>query len=328
MHFYASVTRYSPSQALMMRRKIPSTQALICFEAAAKHLSFSHAAQALYMSQSALSRQIQQLEDFLQLKLFLRGKHGVQLSPAGRDYYQHISPHLAALEHSTCDLISHQGLGGSLKLGVVPTFASRWLLPRLSRFNQLHPEINIHLETRTQPFLFSEQLFDGAIFAGTPEQISNWPGTRAIFLMSEEVVPVCADQLIQRHFPATDAALSIAQLAQLPLLQQSTRPQIWADFFQTAAYPHPQPLKGQSYELFSMLAIAASHALGVALIPAMLIEKELQSGELKIASSHRLAGKRAYYFIYSALHQQPLLETFADWLQQQLHHPTCHSLAD
>ena len=307
-----------------MRRKIPSLQALICFESAAKHLSYSHAAQQLCISQSAVSRQIQQLEAFLSLALFERSKYGVRLTQAGQDYYQSIKAHLNGLEQSSLDLISHKGLGGRLRLGVVPTFATRWLVPRLADFHAQHPEISIHLETRTQPFLFTEHHYDAAIFAGTAEQIDNWPGIQATYLMPETLIAVCSAALLRQHFPnrpsePADALLSMAQLAQLPLLQQSTRPHIWADFFAAAGFSHPQPQEGTSYELFSMLALAASHHQGVALIPKMLIEKELQSAELVIASAQRLTGKRAYYFIYPSQTRQHLASKFEHWLLQQIH---------
>ncbi len=135
-----------------MRRSIPSIQGLICFESAAKHLSYTYAAQELCITQSAVSRQIQQLEDFLGVELFIRTRHGVELTIAGQQYFKSIKPYLLGLEKCTADVISHKGLGGTLKLGVVPTFATRWLLPKLHLLNQKHPEITVHLETSTKPF--------------------------------------------------------------------------------------------------------------------------------------------------------------------------------
>ncbi|MCU4640822.1 LysR family transcriptional regulator [Acinetobacter courvalinii] len=307
-----------------MRRMIPSLQSLICFEAAAKHKTYTHAAQELSMTQSAVSRQIQQLEEFLNLPLFHRVRHGVELTVAGEQYLKNIKTHLLGLEHSTLDLMSHQGLGGTLKLGVVPTFATRWLLPRLHRFNEKYPEITIHLETSTKPFLFSEQIFDAAIYAGTPAQVENWPGTTAHFLMQEDVVAVCSPTLIRKFFPdliqnqsPSTLDLSPAQLSQLPLLQQTTRPAIWKEWFDSLAYNAPYAMEGQRHELFSMLAVAATHHLGVALIPQMLIEKELSRGELMIVSSHKLSGSRCYYFVYAEQPHNPIMLKFIEWLEQE-----------
>lgn len=307
-----------------MRRMIPSLQSLICFEVAAKHKTYTHAAQELSMTQSAVSRQIQQLEAFLNLPLFHRVRHGVELTVAGEQYLKNIKTHLLGLEHSTLDLMSHQGLGGTLKLGVVPTFATRWLLPRLHRFNEKYPEITIHLETSTKPFLFSEQIFDAAIYAGTPAQVENWPGTTAHFLMQEDVVAVCSPILIRKFFPdliqnqsPSTLDLSPEQLSQLPLLQQTTRPAIWKEWFDSLAYNAPYAMEGQRHELFSMLAVAATHHLGVALIPQMLIEKELSRGELMIVSSHKLSGSRCYYFVYAEQPHNPIMLKFIEWLEQE-----------
>ena len=101
-----------------MRRMIPSLQSLICFEAAAKHLSYTFAAQELHLTQSAISRQVQQLEDFLGLNLFNRTRHGVELTQAGEHYYKNFKTHLLGIEQSTLDLMSHKGLGGTLNWGL------------------------------------------------------------------------------------------------------------------------------------------------------------------------------------------------------------------
>jgi LysR family transcriptional regulator, glycine cleavage system transcriptional activator len=306
-----------------MRRQIPPMQSLLCFTTAARHLSYTHTAQELFMSQSAVSRQIQHLESFLDLQLFNRTRHGVELTQAGQHYYQSIMPHLEGLERASLDMKSHKGLGGILKIGVVPTFATRWLLPKLHFFNQLHPEITIHLETSTKPFLFHENIFDAAIYAGTTSQIEHWPGTQTHYLMPEDVIAVCSPALIQQHFPELKPHeqrlnLTPEQLAQLPLLQQTTRPSIWHEWLQGAGIPHPNPYDGQRHELFSMLAVAATHNMGLALIPQMLIETELKTGSLVIASTYQLQGSRSYYLVQSDQEISPLLPKFVDWLKHLL----------
>lgn len=314
-----------------MRRNIPSLQGLLCFEAAAKHCSYTHASQSLFITQSAVSRQIQQLEEFLGITLFNRTRHGVELTHAGHQYYQSIKPYLVGLEQSTLDIISHKGLGGTLKLGVVPTFATRWLLPKLHRFNQRHPEITVHLETSTKPFLFNDNIFDAAIYAGTKQQIEHWPGTQTHFLMPEDVVPVCSPELIQNYFPEAQMIdrfcydLSHEQIKQLPLLQQTTRYGIWQEWFQKHQINHPKPHDGQRHELFSMLAVAAHHGMGMALIPEMLIEDELNSGELVIVSNHKLVGVRAYYLVHSSQESTLIIQKFVDWIKQELSKNINHS---
>lgn len=307
-----------------MRRNIPSLQSLICFESAAKHSSYTHASQELFITQSAVSRQIQQLEVFLGVTLFSRTRHGVEMTEAGKQYAKSIKPFLQGIEKSTADIMSHKGLGGTLKLGVVPTFATRWLLPKLHKLNQQYPEITVHLETSTKPFLFNENIFDAAIFAGTQQQIEHWPGITAHYLMDEEVVPVCSPQLIQQRFPNAKMHnnysydLSDDELLQLPLLQQTTRPSIWQEWFQAHQIEHSKPFDGQRHELFSMLSVAASHGMGMALIPQMLIESELQKNELVIASSKKLHGSRKYYLVHSSQDHSPHISKFVAWVLLEL----------
>ena len=307
-----------------MRRNIPSLQSLICFESAAKHSSYTHASQELFITQSAVSRQIQQLEEYLGVNLFSRTRHGVELTEAGKQYAKGIKPYLQGIEKSTADIMTHKGLGGTLKLGVVPTFATRWLLPKLHKLNTQHPEITVHLETSTKPFLFNENVFDAAIFAGTQQQIEHWPGIQAHYLMDEEVVPVCSPALIQNRLPEAvmqneySYDLSDEELLLMPLLQQTTRPSIWQEWFQAHQIQHPKPFDGQRHELFSMLSVAASHGMGMALIPQMLIESELQKKELVIASSKKLQGSRKYYLVHSSQDSSPQIQKFVDWVMQEL----------
>lgn len=114
-----------------MRRKIPPLQTLVCFDAAARHESYTRAAQELALTQSAVSRQIGTLEAFLGVALFRRTRHGVALTASGAAYARQTAKRLEAMERDTLDAMAHQGEGGSLSLAAVPTFATRWLMPRL-----------------------------------------------------------------------------------------------------------------------------------------------------------------------------------------------------
>lgn len=296
-----------------MRRKIPSTQALVCFEAAARHESYTRAAQELALTQSAVSRQVTTLESFLGLSLFRRTRHGVQLTSAGAEYARQIGRQLDAMERDTLDAMAHQGEGGALQLAAVPTFATRWLIPRLPGFMRLHPDITVHIETRTRPFMFNDTPFDAALWAGTPEQAANWAGTQRTVLMPEDVVPVCSPALI-----APKRALTPEAVAQLPLLQQSTRPDGWRQWFDAQGVEAPRARSGPRYELFSMLAAAAAHGLGVALMPRMLIEAELANGELVVACPRALRGERNYYLVIPEGNtQRPTLALLLGWLRAE-----------
>jgi len=293
-----------------MRRKIPSLQALACFDAAARHESYTRAAQELALTQGAVSRQITALEEFVGVALFRRTRHGVLLTASGRDYATQVASRLAALEQDTLDVMSHQGLGQVLQLAAVPTFATRWLIPRLPEFKAQHSDITVHIETRTRPFMFADTPFDAALFAGTPEQVTNWAGTRAIKLLDEVVLPVCAPGLLQGA-----PSLSPEAMTDLPLLQQSTRPLAWRQWFEAQGVAAPQALSGARFELFSMTAAAAVHGLGVALVPKLLVDAELARGDLVVACDQPLPSNRAYYLVRPERDDNaPATQIFLDWL--------------
>ena len=199
-------------------------------------------------------------------------------------------------------------------MAAVPTFATRWLIPRLPDFARQQPDVVVHIETRTRPFLFSDAEFDAALYAGTPAQVANWAGTRAVLLLREDVVPVCSPKLLPRGKAVTAAAVE-----KLPLLQQSTRPDGWRQWFDAQQVDAPQARSGPRYELFSMLATAASHGLGVALMPPMLIEDELARGDLVVACDKPLSGERNYYLVTPEQeNDRPLLTVFGAWLKGQV----------
>ncbi len=293
-----------------MRRKIPSLQALACFDAAARHESYTRAAQELALTQSAVSRQITGLETYLGQSLFRRTRHGVALTECGSAYARQIAPRLQALERDTLEAMSGQGAQQSLLLAAVPTFASRWLIPRLPGLARECPQLVVHIETRTRPFLFADTDFDAALYAGTPQQVRDWAGTRSTLLLPEDLVPVCAPSLI----PAGRRMLP-GELADMPLLQQSTRPHAWRQWFHSASVLAPKALAGPRYELFSLTVAAAVCAMGVALVPRLLVEHELASGQLVQACAHALIAERAYYLV-TPQHRdrKAALEHFMDWL--------------
>jgi DNA-binding transcriptional LysR family regulator len=296
-----------------MRRQLPSIQALICFESAAKHASFTKAAQELALTQGAVSRQVSSLEDMLGVSLFKRDRHGMQLTQTGERYYKNISNRLHGLERDTLDIMGGNGLGNNLTIAAVPTFASRWLVPRLTEFSKLFPTTHIHIETRTRAFMFNDSGMDAAIYAGTPEQVLQWAGTEATKLFDEEVIPVCSPSLLKRNRPLTPE-----QISKMPLLQQSTRPEAWRQWFNTQGLDPSQSMAGPRYEQFSMQVAAAQCGLGVSLMPTILVTDELATGQLVVACNKPLSGLRAYYFVQpqSALQLEASVH-FKKWLSQQ-----------
>lgn len=291
-----------------MRRRIPSTAALICFEAAARHESFTKASTELFLTQGAVCRQIANLEDFLDVRLFRRSKRGVKLTEAGLSYSRRVAAQLDAVERETLAVMGQQG-ASTLELAVVPTFGTQWLLPRLKDFQRCHPQITVNLTNRTRPFLFADTDFDAAIYFGD----GDWPGTQTCRLMEEHPVPVCSPVLMEGGL-----ALAPARIAELALLQQSTRPYAWRQWFASLELNVARDLGGPRYELFSMLAQAAVHQMGLALIPPFLIQRELNEGSLVIANAHTLSNTKAYYLAVPDRHRElASLKIFREWLLQQ-----------
>lgn len=285
-----------------MRRKIPSTVALSAFESAARHQSFTKAADELAVTQSAICRQIATLEEFLDVKLFRRGRRGVALTEAGATYSRQVSARLDEVERDALALMARGGQGGTLELAVVPTFATKWLLPRMPQFAGAHPGITFNMTSQTRPFMFADTRFDAAIYAGP----AAWPGTESLFLMRENLVPVCSP------------ALGPVDWRKHTLLQQSTRPYAWRDWFASCGLQIDGDMSGPRFELFSMATEAAVHGMGVALLPRFLIEDELRRGVLVEAVSHEYLNERSYYLIYpEGKSENAVLSSFRNWLGMQ-----------
>ncbi|MEK1907311.1 MAG: LysR substrate-binding domain-containing protein, partial [Pseudomonas sp.] len=172
-----------------------------------------------------------------------------------------------------------------------------------------HPEVTVHLTNRTRPFLFADTGFDAAIYYGDAE----WSGTEAHVLMPESLQPVCSPSLLGAR-----GAFSAEELATLPLLQQTTRPYAWRQWFNAQGLSVPRDMTGPRYELFSMLAQAAAHGMGVALIPPFLIQRELAEGSLVAAHPTVFdSSDKAYYLmIPERKAESAALRAFRDWLLQ------------
>lgn len=289
-----------------MRRKIPSTMALMVFEAAARHQSYTKAAQELSVTQSAVCRQVGGLEDFLGVRLFRRSHRGVALTEAGLQYRRQVARRLDDVERDTLALMAGRGGGGTIELGVVPTFATRWLLPRLPDFVREHPGIQINLSARTRPFLFEDSGLDAAIHAGS----GGWPGTESVFLMTESLVAVASPTLLGGR-----RSLAAADWSRVTLLQQSTRPDAWRQWFASRGMTVDGDMAGPRMELFSMLTEAAIRGLGVALVPRGLVDEELSRGQLVIVARHEFVSDRRYLLIYPErkADDAPLV-IFRNWL--------------
>ncbi|OLL27889.1 LysR family transcriptional regulator [Burkholderia sp. SRS-W-2-2016] len=292
----------------MRKFRIPNMGALLAFEAAARHESFTLAARELFLTESAVSRQINTLESNLGVRLFARVKQRVVLTRAGKVYSAQVRRSLEQLDRDTLSIIAHGSGGGYLELAVLPTFASQWLIPRMDAFNRQYPDVRVNMGVRTATFAFADTPFEAAIHYGKP----TWPGTSADFLFSEEVVPVCAASLLKQ--PVRHAA----DLLDYPLLHSTTRPDGWASWFASLDIDDNRAMQGVRYELHTMLISAAAAGLGIALVPRFFVDKQLQQFGLVMPFEAPAVADAAYYLVYPTelSHGKPLA-SFREWLLRE-----------
>jgi LysR family glycine cleavage system transcriptional activator len=295
-----------------MHRTLPPIELLRAFEACARHLSVSRAAEELHLTQSAVSRQVAALEALLELKLFRRIHRRLTSTLAGAAYAPEVRAILSGLETATLELMAHGGAGGTLNLSVVPTFGTRWLVPRLPRFLAAHPNLTINLqnfETRPRRLDFAAEHVHAAIWYGE----APWPGTQGLRLLGEQVVPVCAPKLVQSGSFAPNA------LGSYVLLQNTTRPRAWVEWLTAAGAKNVDGLRGPKFQHMAMIIEAAAVGLGVALAPRFMVSDDLAAGRLVVLCDRPLQSTKAYFLIYPDENQNlPSLRAFRDWLIEEI----------
>lgn len=289
-----------------MRRTLPPTHDLACFEAVVRHGGVTRAAEELNLTQSAVSRRIGSLESLLGEKLFVREKQRLTPTPAAEEYAQELSGLLNRIEVATTHFLAHGRKGGVLTVACLPTFGSRWLVPRLGRFLAAHPTIDINLISKIKPFSFDDEPAHVAIHFGLP----HWPGAKLRYLMDEYVVPVCAPSLVPEG-PLED----VEDLRRFTLIQHTTRPYLWRDWLRHVGASAVNGLAGPKFEYYSLVIQAALAGIGVALLPEFLIREELDAGLLVMPVARRMRCSEAYYVVYQTKYEGHVNVTaFADWL--------------
>ncbi|WP_294927947.1 LysR family transcriptional regulator [uncultured Paracoccus sp.] len=290
----------------LSRSRIPDLAQLQAFEAAARYESFTHAATELNLSQSAVSRQIRELEARLGLELFERVRQRVILSENGKRLLADARALLERAEDMTLRALGSRGLTGVLSVATLPTFGSRWLIPRIPAFLASEPGVQASIASRAAPFDFAVEPFDIAIHFGRP----SWPQASCTFLCDEVVIPVAAPGI---------ASGDPAEVAALPLLQITHRPRLWAQWFDLQGIEARNAYNGHRFDSFSMLISAAIAGLGVALLPACLIETELAAGQLQPVADRPLTTDQCYYTVVpDGKTGNPLVSGFQDWLGAQM----------
>ena len=287
-----------------MRRVLPSMTALQAFDAAARAGSFTAAARELNLTQGAVSKRIIALEELLGVPLFARQGHAVVLTDAGRSYAKEVRRALEIVMAASLRVLTNPD-GGTLELAVLPTFGTRWLMPRLGDFLARHPRIQVNVTTKLAPFDFRLAGLHAAIHYGKP----NWPHAECTYLMGEQVTPVCSPGFKARH--AIDEP---ADLLDLPLLHITSRAGAWTAWFAGQGLTCEDP-GGMAFEQFLTAAQAAVADIGVALLPRFLVEYEISRGELVVAVDRPFRSSFGYHLAVPRDRARALpVVAFRQWL--------------
>lgn len=288
------------------RRLTPSMSLLLVFEAAARHENYARAAEELSLSQSAISRQIQTLEDQLGVPLFRREGRSVRLTQAARRYFVELSGALGRIRGATLQLMSHQVGAGTFQLATLPTFGSKWLLPRLHKFYETHPGVNIHIHSRIGSINFQGEDIDAAITVGT----GDWRDLTAHRLYNEFLIAVASPSACNEPDIPPSPLWAIKQT----LLGVASNQHAWSEWFAHYQLDHREMRVGPSFELTSHLIQAVRAGMGIGLVPKVLVEDELSRKEL-ISIGDAITSQRSYYFVYPPINETlPPLVAFRDWL--------------
>jgi len=291
-----------------MRRHLHHLNALRFVEAAARHLSFTAAADELHVTQAAVSHQVRGLEQALGLPLFERRPRQVRLTAAGERLLGVLSGSFDRIDELLAELKRGPALAQSLQLTVTPSFSSRWLMPRLPRFWDAHPEIELHLHHSTQG--------DALARGGGAEAAVVWaaeppPRLWAQRLFGTALTPVCAPTLPRPGQPLATPA----DLRHYPLLHEDSR-EDWARWMRAAGVGDAPVRQGQLIDDSNALLLAAMAGRGVALARLALVEDELRDGRLLRPFMQSIEADGAYWLVTTpAVAQQPRFQALAGFMQ-------------
>lgn len=286
----------------------PPFAALRALEAAARHLNFTRVAEELNVTQSAVSHQIRHLEDLWGLKLFDRPPRGLVLTRNGQALAPLVRKFLDDLE-GTLETLQTEVTRSPLRVDMLQSFSVKWLVPRLGRFHDEHPDIDIWISTHAEVIDFASHDIDVAIRLGH----GNYPGLTSTLLLREYVFPVCSPSFMNRP----DAPNEPADLLKVPLLLRlgdPARPN-WEHWFNVAGVTVPAIVDGSRFPDTNMALQAAITGQGVALARSAHVGDDLKAGRLVRLFDVDFRSDVAYYLVYPNAKAENLrIIAFRDWL--------------
>lgn len=290
-----------------MPRRLPPLNALKAFEAAARHESFTRAAEELCVTQGAVSHQVKALEEELGIKLFNRERHGLAITAAGTDYLVIVRDAFDRIAMGTERLVQRQH-SGVLTLSTSPDFAAKWLVNRLGRFAEAHPEIDLRVSATMHHVDFAQEDVDLAVRHGD----GNWVGLHVERLSAEELFPVCSPKIL-----AGRRIEKPSDLLKFPLLRLDTDKE-WAKWFDAAGVPNADVSRGLVLNRVSMLIDAAVDGQGIALARTTLAAWDLLNGRLVRLLSAALPLSKTYWIVSpKATSMLPKITLAREWLRAE-----------
>ncbi|MET0707575.1 MAG: transcriptional regulator GcvA [Tardiphaga sp.] len=291
-----------------MTARLPSLNGLRAFEAAARHLSFTLAAAELNVTQTAISHQIKRLEQELGIALFIRQNRALALTPQARDYLPGVRAAFNDLRLAT-DRLRRKDNDRVLTVSTLASMAAKWLLPKLSTFQDAHPDIDVRITTSTSMVDFKGGDVDAAIRYGR----GRWPGLRADWLTADHLFPVCSPALLQGDRPLRTPA----DLAHHTLLHSSAGYdddwRLWLTAAGLSTDISKQP--GLTFDMIFMTLQAAIDGLGIAVGRTTYVEGDLAKGRLVMPFNIRLPADAGFYLVSpEEVSGTPKLTAFRDWL--------------
>ncbi|SLN26423.1 Glycine cleavage system transcriptional activator [Falsiruegeria litorea R37] len=290
----------------MARKPLPLQQ-INAFEAAARHLSFSRAAQELNVQQPAISRQVAALEEWLEVALFLRSKPRLTLTEEGQVLATAIAKGFDAM-HAGFDAVQMRRPGGEIVVNAAIGFTSFYLLPRLAEFQALHPDIKVQVVTRDQNPDYDVARCDLVVVFGE----GGVPGLRSVRVFPEQIVAVCHPDVL----PSPDP-VPLRDLADMPLLHMSGPAHVgdWDRYFDGTGLHAPKPPKHDRYLSYMVYLRAIQSGLGVGTGWRPMIDEFLSSGALVLACEHQCKTARGYFCsVTNRADTRPEVELFLNWI--------------
>ncbi len=294
-----------------MLRQLPPLNALRAFEATARNASFTRAAAELCVSQGAISRHVAALEQWLQVKLFLRTHRCIELTPQGSTYFQTVKTALDQIEAGALQL-KHNPDEGRLRLQLPPTFAMRWLIPRLARFHALHPKIDVQITTSHARADFDREDIDISIYSWA--EPPSGPGYQRLF--GEVLLVVCAPGLLTHAAPLHTPE----DLAQHVLLCSLNRPFDWPTWLTGAHLSTIDGNGGLKFENAALAYQATTDELGVMVAQWAFVEDDLANRRLVSPLPLRVPTQRAYFLASHPTRSKPFrVIAFEEWIMKEAH---------